>query len=395
MGSEFYRAFEDRFRGERSEIKQRLSVYLPFIEPLLRLYPECFAVDLGCGRGEWLELVLENGYQAQGIDLDGGMLEDCELRGLPARKQDALEFLTSLDDASVGVVSGFHIAEHVPFPYLQDLIAEALRVLRPAGILILETPNPENVTVGSHKFYMDPTHKQPIPGELLKFLTDHCGFARSRIMRLNEPKTDGVNDDMRLIDVLEGVSPDYAVVAQKNASVDEMVAFDVPFDREMGVSLDGAANRYDDELRNRLEALSQELHKMREQCVSRTEHLAKVAELEKQISELKAVRGVSFLKSMLRPVARWVIGKALTGGWRRKAFERALARFPALRGHILAFARNQGLPGASLPQGLTPLDELGLKHSVTPELSEMSESERFFYAEVIDRQDRSKNKKGL
>ncbi|MCG7199135.1 class I SAM-dependent methyltransferase [Marinobacter pelagius] len=395
MSSDFYKAFEDRFRGERSDIKQRLTVYLPFITPLLRLDPESLAVDLGCGRGEWLELLLENGFQAQGVDLDRGMLKDCEVRGLPVLKQDALEFLKSQDDSSVAVVSGFHVAEHVPFPYLQELINEAFRVLRPGGVLILETPNPENVTVGSHKFYMDPTHRQPIPGELLKFVADHCGFARSRILRLNEPKSDGVNEDLRLIDVLEGVSPDYAVVAQKKAPVNEMVAFDMPFAMETGMSLDGAANRYDDELRNRLEAVSQGLDKMREQCVSKTEHLAKIAQLEKRIGELEAARSASFLKSLLRPVARWVIGKALTAGWKRKAFERALARFPVLRGHILAFARNQNLPGAWLPQGLAPLDELGLDHSVTPGLSEMSESERFFYAESIHGQDRSKNKKGL
>ena len=77
MSSDFYRAFEDRYRGSRDLIKSRLRVYLPFVEPLKALYSDCIAVDLGCGRGEWLELLKEKGIGAHGVDLDDGMLSAC------------------------------------------------------------------------------------------------------------------------------------------------------------------------------------------------------------------------------------------------------------------------------------------------------------------------------
>ena len=147
MSGNFYRAFEDRHRGTRELIAQRLLVYLPFITPLLERHAACRAADLGCGRGEWLEILIGCGFDAHGIDLDDGMLEACRERGLPAQRNDALSYLATVEDNSLAIVSGFHIAEHIPFPDLQALVAEALRVLIPGGVLILETPNAENIAV--------------------------------------------------------------------------------------------------------------------------------------------------------------------------------------------------------------------------------------------------------
>lgn len=162
MSSDFYRAFEDKFRGAREVIKARLKVYLPFIKPLKDIYPDASAVDLGCGRGEWLELLAENGFSAQGVDLDDGMLAACRELGLRVQTGEAVAFLKSLPDQSQAVISGFHLAEHIPFDDLQALVEESLRVLRPAGVLILETPNPENIVVGTSSFYLDPTHRKSV-----------------------------------------------------------------------------------------------------------------------------------------------------------------------------------------------------------------------------------------
>jgi O-antigen chain-terminating methyltransferase len=170
MTNDFYRAFEDRHRGTRELIKSRLQVYVPFVEPLRSIYEDCKAVDLGCGRGEWLEILRENGFDAMGVDLDDGMLAACEDLGLPAERGEAIAHLRTIPDESLTVVSGFHIAEHIAFADLQILVQEALRVLRPAGLLILETPNPENIVVGTAGFYIDPTHQRPLPPLLLSFL---------------------------------------------------------------------------------------------------------------------------------------------------------------------------------------------------------------------------------
>lgn len=266
MSGTFYRAFEDRHRGTRELISQRQRVYLPFIQPLLELADKCPAVDLGCGRGEWLEILLGCGFDAQGIDLDSGMLEACKERGLPARESDALAFLATLEDNSQSVVSGFHIAEHIPFPDLQAMVAEALRVLMPGGILILETPNAENLVVGTDSFYLDPTHERPIPHLLLSFLTEHTGFLRSKLMRLQEPAQLHEPDfKVDLMAVFSGVSPDYAIVAQKNADIEILQKFDAAYEKSYGLSLNELATRYDSSLTGSISELRMQVERQGEQ----------------------------------------------------------------------------------------------------------------------------------
>ncbi|MHB8181746.1 MAG: class I SAM-dependent methyltransferase [Acidithiobacillus ferrivorans] len=250
----FYRAFEDRHRGSRDLIKSRVRAYLPFVTPLLKLYGEDPAVlDMGCGRGEWLGLMGEEGFTAHGVDLDAGMLAACQELGLSVEQGDALEALKRLPDASQCVVSGFHIAEHVPFAVLQEMVSEALRVLKPAGLLILETPNAENLVVGSSNFYLDPTHQRPLPPLLLSFLTEYAGFFRSKIVRLQEsPELAAHGARVTLLQVLSGVSPDYAVIAQKAAPAEDLALFDTPFEREYGLTLEALAAQFESDLRAEL-----------------------------------------------------------------------------------------------------------------------------------------------
>lgn len=260
MDSRFYRAFEDCHRGSRELITQRLEVYLPFLVPLKELYPQARTLDIGCGRGEWIELLLREGFAPEGVDLDDGMLEACRALELPARKDDALEALRQLPDESLVVVSGFHIAEHVPFPVLQDIVAEAMRVLRPAGLLILETPNAESVVVGTNNFYVDPTHERPIPSLLMSFLTEYNGFARSKILRLQEaPGIQDADRKLGVMDVLAGTSPDYAVIAQKQATPEVLDIFEPMFEKHYGVSLDELASRYDQMLEGRLSKIEDQM----------------------------------------------------------------------------------------------------------------------------------------
>lgn len=242
---QFYRDFEAAFRGSRAEILQRLAVYRDFLSPLAEVSPSRKALDLGCGRGEWLELAGTIGFDAHGVDLDAGMLEDCFARGLSAEQGDAIAFLKAQPANSQAVISGFHIAEHLPFALLQDLIAEALRVLEPAGLLILETPNPENIRVGSMSFHMDPTHNKPLPPGLLSFLPRHHGFWRAEILRLQESAERRQAPTASLVDVFEGVSPDYAVVAQKAAEPEMLARFNAAFAKDRGLTLETLAERFE------------------------------------------------------------------------------------------------------------------------------------------------------
>ncbi|QQE90033.1 class I SAM-dependent methyltransferase [Azotobacter chroococcum] len=259
MTEHFYRAFEERLRGSRALIKERQTVYLPFIAPLKTLYASCPALDLGCGRGEWLEILRENGFEARGIDLDRGMLEACETLNLSTEQGEALETLKLLADESLVLVSGFHIAEHMPFDRLQQLVAEALRVLKPAGLLILETPNAENLVVGTNNFYFDPTHERPIPHLLLSFLIEYTGFARFKLLRLQESPELTEAERIALMNVLAGASPDYGIVAQKGAPSGQMALFDQAFEKEYGLALDTLAKRYDDGLQEEFDRFRKQL----------------------------------------------------------------------------------------------------------------------------------------
>lgn len=283
--TDFYRAFEERHRGPRKLIRSRLQVYQPFITPLLGIYQPANAIDLGCGRGEWLELLQDTGFAPQGVDLDAGMLAACTERGLPVTQGDALSHLQSLDDASQCIVSGFHIAEHLTFDHLKALVQQAFRVLKAGGLLILETPNPENLVVGTSSFYLDPTHLRPLPPPLLSFLPEYHGFARVRTLRLQEQPELRQRSDITLMDVLGGVSPDYAVVAQKAAAPDVMERFDTVFATQYGIDLNDLAGRYDGTLQRRMAALDQRLAKAEAQAGGMTDALARITTLQDRLLE--------------------------------------------------------------------------------------------------------------
>ena len=212
---DLYSAFEDQFRGEREEIKKRLEVYLPIVRENGIVAD---VVDLGCGRGEWLELMRDSGVAASGVDHNTVFLQRCRELGLNAIDSDAVAYLQNLPPDSLSMVTGFHIVEHVPFKELVVMVDEIVRVLKPGGIVILETPNPENFMVGSYTFYTDPTHRNPIPSSTLRFLLEMRGFGRTEVMKLREWKDAFIPGDSELVKRFNEYfygAPDYAVVGWK------------------------------------------------------------------------------------------------------------------------------------------------------------------------------------
>ena len=237
MSDQFYRAFEEKFRGPRALIQQRLEVYLPFVSLIQDQDANATMVDLGCGRGEWLELLQKKGMPAVGVDLDAGMLEACKALQLEVYLEDALRYLKSLNQASVAVVTAFHLAEHLPFETLKELVRESLRVLKPGGLLIMETPNPENLIVATKDFYLDPTHQRPLPPELLAFVPEYYGYETVRIIRL-QADVSLKNQKLYVRDLLNGSSQDYAVLAQKKTESELRQRFVQFFQKPLGVSAD-------------------------------------------------------------------------------------------------------------------------------------------------------------
>jgi len=214
MSDDFYTAIKDKHHDLREFTKFRGSIYLPFIEPLLLSHKEnASGIDLGCGHGEWNELLRSSGFCGCAIDIDEG--GSAMPRAPDVTVAEGVTTLKALPDASQTVVSAFHIADYLPFLDLQLLIREALRVLKHSGVLILEISNPQNTASANITIPWDVTEQKPISPKLLSFLTEYYGFAKVEIIRLQELKSAPGNAGAASHDVTGGTSADYAVVARK------------------------------------------------------------------------------------------------------------------------------------------------------------------------------------
>jgi SAM-dependent methyltransferase len=181
----FSAAFGEQFRGTRADVKARLRVYLEPVKETIIGQGEGPMIDLGCGRGEWLELLQEEGIRATGVERNPLLVETCRQQKLDVVENDILSYLCALPDNSVGGVTGFHIIEHLSFEALLELFDEIVRVLRRGGIAIFETPNPQNVLVSTQEFYLDPGHQKPLPSALLQFVAEAKGLHRVKLLHLH------------------------------------------------------------------------------------------------------------------------------------------------------------------------------------------------------------------
>lgn len=184
---ELYTALEDTFRGTREAIRELVEPYVADIEATGSRAP---VIDIGCGRGEWLEVLADHDITSYGVDLNPLTVEACADLGLDVRLGDAVVHLGSLEEASVAAVTGFHIAEHLPFATLVELLGTARRALVPGGSLILETPNCTNLAVGASSFHLDPTHIRPLHPQLLEFLCRRQGFDEVEVRFLHPRSAD-------------------------------------------------------------------------------------------------------------------------------------------------------------------------------------------------------------
>jgi O-antigen chain-terminating methyltransferase len=211
----FYASFEDRFRGAPEDIKEGLRIYLPHLR---EAGIQTDILDLGCGRGDWLELLREEGLGGRGVEMNAILVEQCRSAGFEVIEADMLEHLRTLPDKSVDAVTGFHVIEHVPFEKLILLVAEIVRILKPGGLIILESPSPENLVVAACNFYADPTHHKPVFPHTLKFLLMESGLANVRLEFLHPVKDSPYADGKGVLQALHTwfYGPrDFAVIGSK------------------------------------------------------------------------------------------------------------------------------------------------------------------------------------
>jgi SAM-dependent methyltransferase len=234
VNSSIYVGFEDRFRGSREEIRARLTDYLPLFDG------SSAVLDVGCGRGELLDLFRQHGIHARGIDVNADMVAECRERGLEADHVDALQHLLAQPDASLGGLIAIQVVEHLDPSYLMRFIETAQRKLRRGAPIVLETINVSCWAAFFQSYVRDVTHVRPLHPDTLSYFVQASGFSsvdvryRSPVPDMDKlprvslpPGTDGRGPDPMYAEVADVINAhadrlndrlftfmDYAVVAR-------------------------------------------------------------------------------------------------------------------------------------------------------------------------------------
>jgi 2-polyprenyl-3-methyl-5-hydroxy-6-metoxy-1,4-benzoquinol methylase len=203
--------FEDQFRGSETDLRDR---YLGLARQLAGCSP---AVDIGCGRGEFLQLLREQGLEVRGVEIDRALVDLGRQSGLPIEYGDAVSWLAAEPDASLGAIAMIQVIEHLAPKDRTEIVRLAYEKLRPGGRVIIETLNPQSLYIFARAFYADPTHDTPVHPAYLQFLLKEAGFHEIGIEWRSPPPSD---EPLRPIKAASG-DP---VVAQVNANIERVNA---------------------------------------------------------------------------------------------------------------------------------------------------------------------------
>ena len=211
-----YVGFENQFRGSREAIRRRLESYLPYFDGTSGV------LDVGCGRGEFLDLLAARGIAARGLDLNHEMVEECRARGLDVAEGDAVSYLAALPDASLGGLFAAQVVEHLEPDYLLRFLELAFHKLKPDSPLVLETLNPACWVAFFESYIRDITHRWPLHPETLQYFVLASGFTSASIeWRSPVP----AHDRLQAVRVPEAADPAAADMAETfNANVEKLNA---------------------------------------------------------------------------------------------------------------------------------------------------------------------------
>ena len=175
-----YRRLEDALRGSESEVRADVAHYVRLAadhQP---------ALDVGCGRGEFLVACREASITARGVDLNERSVADLRARGFDVALAGIPECFGNAGDGSLGSILAMHVVEHLPVEALFALFREARRVLKTGGLLMIETPNAESIAISATDFWRDPTHLAPRHVAALTVLAREHGFEIAEVRAVHE-----------------------------------------------------------------------------------------------------------------------------------------------------------------------------------------------------------------
>ncbi|HLK63879.1 MAG TPA: class I SAM-dependent methyltransferase [Bryobacteraceae bacterium] len=206
-----YGRFAERFRGSEEYVKNGQKFYLPY-------FAQCRSVlDIGCGRGEFLEMMRDANVPARGIDLSEESVALCRHKQLDAEVADLYEYLQALPEAALDGIFCSQVVEHLPPERLPEMVKLAASRLSRGGVIAIETPNPECLAIFATHFYLDPTHTRPVPHPLLAFYLEEFGVGNIEVRRLAPARESMPSLELlpeRFRDAFFG-SLDYAILGRK------------------------------------------------------------------------------------------------------------------------------------------------------------------------------------
>ncbi len=302
MSAGNYLNFENRFRGDRDSIMSQFSKYDYLVDLVLKDIKHPRVLDIGSGRGEWLQKWNSKFCDCIGIEIDPEMIQICRENGLNIVEGDAIERLEEFDDNSIHLLSIFHVIEHIDYLKLNEILLECKRVLSPNGLMIIETPSIDNILVSSNTFYLDPTHVTHINAQNILFTLENIGFGFAKTYFINGGPLQN-DSHLKITRLLNGVAQDLLVIATKDSSMtNKLINNQSLYEQKLNLSMTTLDAAVDYDL-----SLEAEINRLRLCKTLLNQQASKIEHQNEQIkllsSELKLViKFIKLIKFFLRPL---------------------------------------------------------------------------------------------
>ncbi len=314
--NEYFR-FENKFRGSKENVLNRLEQYRKLVELIFIKSRYATSLDIGCGRGEWLGFCKSIGFKSLGIENNEIMVKECRKAGFDVKEGDALDLIKNIPSDSLSLVTAFHVIEHLTFNYLKELLSECNRVLATGGILLLETPSIDNISVSTKLFYTDPTHINPINPDSFIYFLNNVGFDASKYFYINGGPLQESNPAY-LTRLLNGIAQDICIIATKDLSATELYFSNNSnwSDRlNLGIStiegsleFDAAINKKDMVMREKIIENQVEIFTLEQKLLILEKRILTVETLNNQLNQIqlwkKIIRKIPLIYRVLKKIKR-------------------------------------------------------------------------------------------